>query len=74
MKTTKQTPEQALSEIDDCIFSIRQHIKSGSSLDMDDMIFKLLEQASVVSDYCVYEQDEWKDYDKYNQLHAVGSI
>lgn len=74
MKTTPRKVEEALSEIDDCIFEIRSHLNDGIDLDLAQMVYDLAVQAKIISDMWEEQRREWQDNDKYEQLHSAGMI
>jgi len=74
MKTTPKKVEEALSEIDDCIFEIRSHLDAGIDLDLAQMVYDLAAQAKLISDSWEEQRSEWDDNDKYEQLHSAGMI
>jgi len=74
MKTTTKKVEEALSEIDDYTFEIRNQLDSGINLDLAQMVYDLAAQAKLVSEAWEELRSEWDDNDKYEQLHSVGMI
>ena len=74
MKTTPKKVEEALSEIDDCIFEIRSNLDAGIDLDLAQMVYDLAAQAKLISDIWEEQRGEWDDNDKYEQLHSAGMI
>jgi len=74
MKTTTKKVEEALSEIDDYTFEIRNQLDSGINLDLAQMVYDLAAQAKLVSETWEEQRSEWDDNDKYEQLHSVGMI
>lgn len=72
MKTTTKKVEEALSEIDDYTFEIRNQLDSGINLDLAQMVYDLAAQAKLVSEAWEELRSEWDDNDKYEQLHSVG--
>ncbi len=74
MKTTTKKVEEALSEIDDYTFEIRNQLDSGINLDLAQMVYDLAAQAKLVSEAWEEQRSEWDDNDKYEQLHSVGMI
>jgi len=71
MKTTTKKVEEALSEIDDYTFEIRNQLDSGINLDLAQMVYDLAAQAKLVSEAWEELRSEWDDNDKYEQLHSV---
>ena len=71
MKTTTKKVEEALSEIDDYTFEIRNQLDSGINLDLAQMVYDLAAQAKLVSEAWEEQRSEWDDNDKYEQLHSV---
>jgi len=74
MKTTTKKVEEALSEIDDYTFEIRNQLDSGINLDLAQMVYDLAAQAKLVSEAWEELRSEWDDNDKYEQLHSAGMI
>jgi len=74
MKTTTKKVEEALSEIDDYTFEIRNQLDSGINLDLAQMVYDLAAQAKLVSEAWEEQRSEWDDNDKYEQLHSAGMI
>ena len=74
MKTTTKKVEEALSEIDDYTFEIRNQLDSGINLDLAQMVYDLAAQAKLVSEAWEEQRSEWDDNDKYEQLHSIGMI
>jgi len=74
MKTTTKKVEEALSEIDDYTFEIRNQLDSGINLDLAQMVYDLAAQAKLVSEAWEELRSEWDDNDKYEQLHSVGMM